>query len=68
MIKGDLIERVTELKHELGGNLLSYGCGQLASELARRGVVDEVRLWVHPIVWGDGVRPFHAGKLPISMR
>jgi len=50
LIKGDLIERVTELKQELGGNLLSYGCGQLASELARRGVVDEVRLWVHPIV------------------
>jgi dihydrofolate reductase len=68
LIKGDLIERVTELKQELRGNLLTYGCGQLANELARRGVVDEVRLWVHPVVWGDGVRPFHAGKLPIHMR
>jgi dihydrofolate reductase len=68
LIKGDLIERVTELKQELRGNLLVYGCGQLANDLARRGVVDEARLWVHPVVWGDGVRPFHAGKLPIRMR
>jgi dihydrofolate reductase len=68
LIKGDLIERVTELKQELPGNLLSYGCGQLANELARRGVVDEVRLWVNPVVWGDGVRPLHAGTLPIRMR
>ena len=68
MLEGDLIERVTELKQELRGNLLTYGCGQLANELARRGVLDEVRLWVHPVVCGDGVRPFHAGKLPIRMR
>jgi hypothetical protein len=31
-------------------------------------VVDEVRFWLHPYVWGDGVRPFHAGKLPIRLR
>ncbi len=30
LIKGDLAERVPELRRQHGGNLLSYGCGELA--------------------------------------
>jgi hypothetical protein len=30
--------------------------------------VDEVRFWLHPVVWGDGVKAFHAGGLPVRMR
>ena len=56
------------LKAEHPGDLISYGCGELANHLARRGLVDEVRFWLHPVVWGDGVRPFYAGELPIRMR
>ncbi len=56
------------LKAEHPRDLISYGCGELANHLARRGLVDEVRFWLHPVVWGDGVRPFHAGELPIRMR
>ena len=64
----DTAEAVAALKAEYSGTLLSYGCGALANHLARRGLVDEVRFWLHPVVWGDGVRPFHAGELPIRMR
>jgi dihydrofolate reductase len=64
----DTAEAVAALKAEHSGTLLSYGCGALANHLARRGLVDEVRFWLHPVVWGDGVRPFHAGELPIRMR
>jgi dihydrofolate reductase len=61
-------EAVAALKAEHPRDLISYGCGELANHLARRGLVDEVRFWLHPVVWGDGVRPFHAGELPIRMR
>lgn len=64
----DVAEAVAVLKQERPGNLLSYGCGGLANHLARRGLVDEVRFWLHPVVWGDGIRPFHAGELPVRMR
>ena len=64
----DVPEAVTALKAELPGHLLSYGCGALANDLARHGLVDEVRFWLHPVVWGDGVRPFHAGDLPVRLR
>jgi dihydrofolate reductase len=64
----DTAHAVATLKSEHAGSLISYGCGALANVLARHGLVDEVRFWLHPVVWGDGVRPFHAGELPIRLR
>jgi dihydrofolate reductase len=68
LIEGDPAGRVAELKQELSGNLLIYGCGELAYHLARHGLVDEIRFWLHPVVWGDGVRPFQAGRPPVRLR
>jgi hypothetical protein len=64
----DAAEAVAALKAEVPRQLISYGCGELANHLARRGLVDEVRLWLHPVIWGDGVKAFHAGELPVRMR
>ena len=68
LLRPDPAEGVAALKAQHNGDLISYGCGELANYLARRGLVDEVRFWLHPVVWGDGVRPFHAGKLPLRLR
>ena len=52
----------------VSGQLLVYGCGELADHLAGHGLVDEVRLWVHPVVWGAGTRAFGTETLPVRMR
>lgn len=54
LLRGDAAEAVSALKEHINGELISYGRGQLANYLALRGFVDEVRLWLHPVVWGDG--------------
>jgi dihydrofolate reductase len=59
LIKGDLTEEVTRLKRQPGGNLVVYGCGEFAYHLTTLGLVDELRFWVHPIVWGSDKRVFH---------
>lgn len=64
----NVAEAVATLKAEVPGQLVTYGCGELANHLARRGLVDEIRLWLHPVIWGAGVRAFHAGQLPVPMR
>lgn len=64
----DTAAAVAALKSKHPGTLLSYGCGALASYLAHHGLIDEVRLWLHPVVWGNGVRAFHPGQLPIRLR
>jgi dihydrofolate reductase len=42
LITGDLPEGVASIKRRHRGNLLSFGCGELAYDLVRHGLVDEV--------------------------
>lgn len=62
----DTVAAVKAAKEE--HELISYGCGELATFLGHHGLVDEVRVWVHPVVWGQGTRAFHAGELPLRLR
>jgi dihydrofolate reductase len=57
-VTGDAIDRVSKLRAELDGDLLLVGCGELARHLIAGGLVDELRFWVHPVVWGEGTRPY----------
>ncbi|MFW8627789.1 dihydrofolate reductase family protein [Deinococcus sp. ME38] len=49
---------VQALKAQPGGPLLVYGSGTLAQTLLRRGLVDELRLMVFPVIVGRGRRLF----------
>ncbi|MFD0853302.1 dihydrofolate reductase family protein [Actinomadura adrarensis] len=44
------------------------GFGQLAHYVADHGLIDEVRFWFHPYLWGDGLRPVQDGREPVRMR
>jgi dihydrofolate reductase len=57
LLEGDATDAVSKLKAELTSELLMYGCGELARSLLAATLVDELRFWVHPAVWGSGVRP-----------
>jgi dihydrofolate reductase len=58
LLQGEIDEAVPKLKEELDGDLIVSGCGEFARNLLAEGLVDELRFWVHPVVWGDGARPF----------
>jgi dihydrofolate reductase len=58
LLDGDVEEAVPKLKAELEGDLVVSGCGEFARDLIAKGLVDELRFWLHPVVWGKGVRPF----------
>jgi dihydrofolate reductase len=58
LIEGDVAEGVSRLKDDLDGDLLLIGCGELARYLLEHGVVDELRFWLHPAVWGEGARSY----------
>jgi riboflavin biosynthesis pyrimidine reductase len=53
---------VRRLKAELPGEMEVAG-PELASHLGDLGLVDEYRLYVHPVVLGSG-KPFFAGPRP----
>jgi dihydrofolate reductase len=54
ILEGDLIEEVAKLKREPGKGILMHGYGPVAKSLMRQGMLDELCLWVHPVLAGAG--------------
>jgi dihydrofolate reductase len=61
VLKGDPLERATELKSQPGKDIVLTGSISLAHALIEGGVVDEYRLFVYPAVQGRGRRLFPDG-------
>jgi len=60
MLKGDVAKEVKKLKEETDGDILVYGSGQLVATLLDEGLIDELRLMVHPAIVGEGKHLFGA--------
>jgi dihydrofolate reductase len=58
LIKSNVVEELTRLKQQPGKNIGITGSGTLVASLLRAGLLDELRLLVHPIVVGKGKRLF----------
>ena len=58
VLKGDVVEEVTRLKQELDGDIVVYASYQLGRTLLEHDLVDELRLFVYPVVVGGGERLF----------
>ena len=61
LVAGDL-EAIRRLKVELTGEI-DVGGPVLARSLTKAGLIDEYRLYLHPVVLGSG-KPFFAGPRP----
>ena len=58
VVSGDLATEIAALKAEDGGPLLLHGGASFARTLAGLGLIDEYRLYVHPVALGDGLPLF----------
>jgi len=67
-LEGDLVEAVTALKNEPGGNIGLSGSVSVVRQLLAAGLLDELHLLVHPIAVRKGMRLFDEGETPIPLR
>ena len=67
LLEGDLADAVNELKAKPGKNIGMSGSATLVRSLLERGLVDELRLLVHPLVVGQGAKLFPDGSSPVSL-
>jgi dihydrofolate reductase len=58
VLKGDVVDEVAKLKHELDGDINVPASFQLARTLIEHDLVDELRLKLFPVVLGAGARLF----------
>ncbi|MFF9011168.1 dihydrofolate reductase family protein [Streptomyces goshikiensis] len=61
VIDGDVITFLKDLKRQPGGNINLSGSISLTRTLLEAGLLDELRLLVHPLVLGTGKRLFPDG-------
>jgi dihydrofolate reductase len=62
LIRTNAAEEIARLKRQPGEDITILGSGALVRSLLRGGLIDELRLMVHPIVLGGGKRLFEDGN------
>lgn len=56
--RGDTADEIARLKAEPGGEIVAHGGARFVQSLARLGLADEYRLYVHPVAMGSGTPLF----------
>lgn len=54
VISDDTVAEIKRLKDQPGQDIVQYGFGHLSYTLMAHGLLDELRLWVHPFFVGNG--------------
>jgi dihydrofolate reductase len=67
-LEGDLVEAVTALKNESGGDIGMSGSVSVVRQLLAAGLLDRLHLLVHPIAVRKGMRLFDEGETPVPLR
>jgi len=68
VLGGDAAASVSDLKQHGDGNIVVLGSGVLVQTLIEHDIIDEYRLFVHPLVLGTGKRLFRQTPKPIPLR
>jgi dihydrofolate reductase len=65
--RADAHERIAELKHQAGKDILVFASRALWNDLLINGLVDELHLMIGPVLVGAGT-PLFDGRTPVSLR
>ena len=68
VLDGDVADAVNDLKADGSGAIAVLGSGVLVQTLIEHDLVDEYRLFIHPLVLGTGKRLFRQTPRPMPMR
>jgi dihydrofolate reductase len=68
LLEGDVPTAIARLKEEDGPELQVHGSADLIQTLLEHDLVDEFRLYIYPVVIGEGKRLFADGTVPRGLK
>ena len=68
VLGSDVVAAVNDLKQEGDGTIAVLGSGVLVQTLIEHDLVNEYRLFVHPLVLGTGKRLFREYSRPLALQ
>jgi dihydrofolate reductase len=68
LIDGDVADYVRRLKEEDGPEIQVHGSPGLIQTLLAHDLIDELRVWIFPLVLGNGKRLFGDGTVPGALK
>jgi dihydrofolate reductase len=68
VLSGEPAASVRDLKHSGDGGITVLGSGELVQTLIDHDLIDEYRVFVHPLVLGTGKRLFREVSRPLPLR
>ena len=68
VLGGDVVASVNDLKQHGDGTIVVLGSGVLVQKLTENDLIDEYRLFIHPLVLGAGKRLFRDTSRPVPMQ
>ncbi|MFZ0548977.1 MAG: dihydrofolate reductase family protein, partial [Candidatus Promineifilaceae bacterium] len=66
LVRGNVVEEVEKLKGEYDGDM-NVGGAELAATFARLDLIDEYRVYIHPVILGDGTPYLPMMNRPIRL-
>ncbi|TLV02755.1 dihydrofolate reductase family protein [Dyadobacter luticola] len=64
LLNGDTLEQIKELKATDGPDLQIWGSGNFVQTLLQNGLIDQMNIWLYPVVLGKGKRLFEGAAVP----
>ena len=68
LIKGDTVGELRKLRQQPGRTLHTWGSTDLLQTLLKNDLIDELRLFIFPVVLGSGKRLFGSGTVPMALK
>jgi dihydrofolate reductase len=68
LLKGDVVQELRKLKAQDGPELQVHGSSNFIQTLLKHNLIDEFRIWIFPVVIGNGKRLFDQGTTPTGLK
>lgn len=68
VVKGNIVEEIKKLKKTEGKNMTILGSGNIVTQFAGAGLIDEYQIMLCPVIIGKGTPLFQGLKHPLNLK